>query len=164
MKIWVNSHGRLPTWKLQEMMISYESNLNGCFYLIWTMNKFYTNLLEHHFVTLGLCCLHFINSNSSLYYLWMGLKCQPVDHSSSICPKACLTCTHLEPTCCHWLNPHSGRRMNTWKFLAMAQWHVNLDLRNVHSEHIIRHTCYSSTVCCEKQRNDVDALPLCTPS
>ena len=97
----------------------------------------FTNLLERHFATLCLSCPDSIKSNSSLYYLWMGLKCQPVDDSSSICPKACLTCTHLEPTCCHWVNPHCGRRMNTWKLLAMAQWHVDLDLGNVHSEDLI---------------------------
>ena len=98
--------------------------------------SFFINLLERHFVALGLCCPNSINSNSSLYYLWMGLECQPVDDSSSICPSACLTCTNLEPMCCHWLNPHSGRRMNMWKLLTMAQWHVNMDLRNVQPEGI----------------------------
>ena len=152
----------ISTWQM--MMISYKSNLNGCFtwFRRWTSVFFFTYVLERHFVALGLCCPHSINSNTSLYYLWMGLKCQPIDDSSPICSKACLTCTHLEPTCCHWLNPHSGWRMNTWKLLAMAHWHVNLDLRNVHSEDITRHICYSSTVCCEKK--NVDALSPCAPS
>lgn len=46
-----------------------------------------------------------------------------------------------------------------WKFFVMVYWYVNLDLRNVYLEDIIRYVCYSLIVCCEKK--NVDVLLFC---
>ena len=60
--------------------------------------------------------------------LWLILESQPVDNSCSIGSNARLTCTHLKSTCTDGFYPHSWRRMNTWKMIAMAQGNVHLNL------------------------------------
>ena len=89
---------------------------------------FSSNLWEGNFVTLSFRCPYSTKRNTTTRHLWMILESQPVDDSCTIWSNTWLTCTHIKVTCSDRLNPDSWRWMDTWKRLAMAHRHINVNL------------------------------------
>ena len=95
------------------------------------LNSLLSNLWECNFVTFAFCCPHSLKSHTAMHHFWMILIGQPVDNSSFIWSSPCFTRTDLKSTCTYWLNPHTRRRVNTWKLFTVAYWHVHLNLTGI---------------------------------